>query len=155
MLNSGTVGDKLLAPELFDYADETFTSAVHGGRKEKFELVYDRTLFLYKVEAMPLKIEVSLLRVLEGRGIPIGVERPVRIEVRGIAASLEWLRLYAWPGNIRELRNILLRAAHLVTADMLSPAPLAHGREQFGIPDVRNARSIIRHRTPADRSSPR
>lgn len=184
-VNCGTLNDELLTTELFGYVDGAFTGAVPGGRKGKFEVAHGGTLFLDEVEAMPSKMQVSLLRVLEeGRVTPIGAERPVQVDVRVIAAScedldraveakrfrldlyyrlavlpirlpalrdrtedipllaehflkrfgtgrlqlgpaaLERLRRYAWPGNVRELRNVLQRAALLVTTGLITPAQL-------------------------------
>jgi transcriptional regulator with PAS, ATPase and Fis domain len=40
------------------------------------------------------------------------------------AEALQHLRQYSWPGNIRELRNVLLRAAHIVTGSVISSAAL-------------------------------
>jgi two-component system response regulator AtoC len=38
--------------------------------------------------------------------------------------ALEWLLRYRWPGNIRELRNIIERAVLLCTADEITPRQL-------------------------------
>lgn len=38
--------------------------------------------------------------------------------------ALAMLRNYAWPGNIRELRNVLLRAAYTATGLLITPADL-------------------------------
>jgi transcriptional regulator with PAS, ATPase and Fis domain len=38
--------------------------------------------------------------------------------------TLQFLRQYAWPGNIRELKHVLLRAAHLTQGAVITPAAL-------------------------------
>jgi transcriptional regulator with PAS, ATPase and Fis domain len=38
--------------------------------------------------------------------------------------ALQLLRRYAWPGNIRELKHVLLRAAHLTSGDVITPSAL-------------------------------
>jgi transcriptional regulator with PAS, ATPase and Fis domain len=44
------------------------------------------------------------------------------LEVRGLApASVSALRAYGWPGNIRELRNLIERAMLLTQNDVLAP----------------------------------
>jgi two-component system response regulator AtoC len=65
-------------------------------------------------------------------------------QVRGLApAALEMLRAYQWPGNIRELRNVIERAFILhAGADEIRPEHLT--------PELRRAQPV---RTP-DRMAP-
>ena len=92
-VNCGAASDELLAAELFGYVEGAFTGAVKGGKKGALELAHGGTLFLDEVEAMPSKMQVSLLRVLEeGRLTRVGAERPVAVDVRIIAASNEDLQ---------------------------------------------------------------
>ena len=184
-VNCGVTNDELLAAELFGYVDGAFTGAARGGRKGKIELPHKGTLFLDEVAEMPIKMQISLLRVLEeGKVTRVGGENPVPVDIRVIAAShrplktavekgrfrhdlyhrlavfpieipplrarvedieslsyalLEQmgfghLRILAstisaltghdWPGNIRELRNILLRAAHNTSGRTIPPEAL-------------------------------
>jgi DNA-binding NtrC family response regulator len=46
-----------------------------------------------------------------------------RPELRLAASALEWMREYRWPGNLREIRNVLERAAVLSESGILNPAP--------------------------------
>jgi transcriptional regulator with GAF, ATPase, and Fis domain len=57
------------------------------------------------------------------------------------AEALERLRRYSWPGNIRELQNVIERAVLLCASDTVTPAHLAdlaapthgHGTRSFGL----------------------
>lgn len=46
-------------------------------------------------------------------------------------AALELLRMYSWPGNIRELRNVVLQAATMTADDEIQPSDLP--AEMIGI----------------------
>lgn len=93
VVNCGVANEELLAAELFGYVEGAFTGAAKGGRAGKIELAHGGTLFLDEVEAMPPRMQVSLLRVLEdGLVTRVGAERPVMLDVRIIAASNEDLR---------------------------------------------------------------
>lgn len=182
--NCGGVTEELIAAELFGYVEGAFTGAVRGGQPGKIEAAHGGTLFLDEVDEMPVKMQVSLLRVLEdGMVVPVGSTHPHRVDVRLIAATnkdllqkvaqgtfradlyyrlsgavislpplreriddlpllahhilrqaklsvtltpeaLVLLQSYAWPGNIRELRNVLLRARALTQGPTLTPQDL-------------------------------
>jgi DNA-binding NtrC family response regulator len=47
-------------------------------------------------------------------------------------AALSLLEQHSWPGNLRELRNVLARAAALVEGDMITVAELPEGLRQRG-----------------------
>lgn len=64
------------------------------------------------------KGDVTLLAYIFLRNFTEGREGP-----QGFTAeALELLEAYDWPGNIRELRNVVERACALADADMISPA---------------------------------
>ncbi|MGH7966218.1 MAG: sigma-54-dependent Fis family transcriptional regulator, partial [Candidatus Binatia bacterium] len=63
--NCGGVTEELIGAELFGYVEGAFTGAVRGGRPGSIEVANGGTLFLDEVDAMPVKMQVSLLRVLE------------------------------------------------------------------------------------------
>ncbi|MHB8816921.1 MAG: sigma-54 interaction domain-containing protein [Steroidobacteraceae bacterium] len=48
--------------------------------------------------------------------------------------ALQWLIEQPWPGNIRELRNVLERAVSLADGDILLPRHLEHPEEMTGQP---------------------
>ncbi|MCS6926973.1 MAG: sigma 54-interacting transcriptional regulator [Candidatus Binatia bacterium] len=93
VVNCGASTEELLAAELFGYVEGAFTGAARGGRAGKIELAHGGTLFLDEVEAMPPRMQVSLLRVLEdGVVVRVGAERPLTLDVRIVAASNEDLQ---------------------------------------------------------------
>ena len=195
--NCGGVTEELIGAELFGYVEGAFTGAVRGGRAGRIEVANGGTLFLDEVDTMPLKMQVSFLRVLEdGVVVPVGSVQPRRVDVRVIAASnqdilqkiaqgsfradlyyrlsgltvslptlrerqedlpllahhilqqaglsatltpetLAWLQRYPWQGNIRELKNVLLRAGALAQGAAIAPQHLfpdlvdaGHAKEQ-------------------------
>ena len=54
------------------------------------------------------------------RAVRIGIHRPCALSERAVRA----LQQYQWPGNIRELENVLTRALILCPEDTLEPAYL-------------------------------
>jgi transcriptional regulator of acetoin/glycerol metabolism len=87
-INCGAVPKELLASELFGYEPGTFTGAVKGGRKGKFEEAHGGTIFLDEIGEMPLEFQVYLLRVLQEREIVrLGSSKPHRVDVNIIAAT--------------------------------------------------------------------
>ncbi|HNH34707.1 MAG TPA: sigma-54-dependent Fis family transcriptional regulator [Rhodocyclaceae bacterium] len=66
----------------------------------------------------------------------VGGGRPMRIS----AAALEWLNDRSWPGNIRELRNLLERAAILADGDEILPVHLGVPSEAPGPPPAASGR---------------
>jgi len=164
--------DNLIESELFGYEKGAFSGA-DSGKPGLFELASQGTLFLDEIGELEPRMQVKLLRVLDG--VPyyrLGGVRKISVDVRVIAATNRdlqvmvdaghfrgdlyhrvgqitiqvpplreriedivplanhFLRLhnaelflsdtakealcaYRWPGNIRELRNVITRAAVL------------------------------------------
>ncbi len=186
-LNLSTTPKELASAELFGYEEGAFSGALRGGRRGKVELAHGGTLFLDELGDLPVEIQAGLLRFLEeGIIVPLGSERPRRVDVRIMTAMnvdpaqaveqgalrldlfhrlnvfplflpplrerredipllarhlldqesfpaidlapdvMELFDHYAWPGNIRELRNVLIRTAvrvshGVITRDLLPP----------------------------------
>ena len=80
----------------------------------------------YRLGVLPVRIPALRERLddvplLAGHFIDV-FNRQFGREVRGLAASsTEPLRGYGWPGNIRELRNLIERAMLLQSGDLLEP----------------------------------
>jgi transcriptional regulator with PAS, ATPase and Fis domain len=164
--------EHLIESELFGYDKGAFSGA-DSNKQGLFELAHGGTLFLDEVGELEPKMQVKLLRVLDGTPYyRLGGVRKIAVDVRVIAATnrnleeaiaegrfrrdlfhrlsqidlkvpplrdrvddilplaqffleqqnarlrfapdaIAKLERYAWPGNIRELRNVVIRAAVL------------------------------------------
>ncbi len=190
-VNCAALPEHLVESELFGYEKGAFSGA-DTPKPGMFELADRGTLFLDEIGELEPKVQVKLLRVLDG--VPyyrLGGHRKVSVDVRIVAAtnrpleeavrqgtfrsdlfhrigqiqlrvpplrerpddivalaeyfldqahpeksfaptSLEILQAYHWPGNIRELRNVVMQAATMSHNDELRPedfpAELAGGR---------------------------
>ena len=102
-INCGGIPDSLLESELFGYVSGAFTGASNKGRMGKFELAEGGVIFLDEISAMPLYLQVKLLRVLQERVIiRLGSNRLVHVDVRVIAASNENLEECIKRNSFRE-----------------------------------------------------
>ena len=184
-MNCSAIQESLFESELFGYQEGAFTGAKKGGKKGKFELANNGTIFLDEIGEMPLQIQAKLLRVIQEREIDkLGDEKTIDVDVRIIAATNQnldqlvdegkfrkdlyyrlnvipivipplrermldipklvqifWEKLqkkrgiyyktldysalvaleeHSWPGNIRELNNVLERAMAVVVQDVVN-----------------------------------
>lgn len=183
-INCAAIPAELMESELFGYAEGSFTGAVKGGRKGKFELANGGTVFLDEIGDMPLTMQAKLLRVLQEKELEkVGSSETIPIDVRILSATnqnledmvrngtfredlyyrlnviridipplreriddlglfvesflsdlndkyetevkisedaLKMLKQYKWPGNIRELKNVIDRSYSLVDSDIIT-----------------------------------
>lgn len=101
-VNCGAIPENLVESILFGHEKGSFTGASdrHLG---KFQEADGGTLFLDEVGELPLEMQVKLLRALqEGEVDPIGAKRPVKVDVRIIAATNKDLTKLVEAGKFRE-----------------------------------------------------
>jgi DNA-binding NtrC family response regulator len=201
-LSCAALPEHLLESELFGYDKGAFSGA-DAHKPGLFELAHQGTIFLDEIGELDPKMQVKLLRVLDG--VPyyrLGGTKKVAVDVRVVAATnqdleaavaegrfrsdlyhrlsqitlrvpplrkrmediaplarhflanqdaglrfsdaaVDALASHAWPGNIRELRNVVTKAAVLaqgpvIEADELAFAAAGMGRvaaeDQFAEP---------------------
>lgn len=187
-LNCGALPEHLIESELFGYDRGAFSGAANN-KPGLFELAHQGTIFLDEIADLEMKMQVKLLRVLDG--VPyyrLGGVKKVSVDVRIVAATnqeletavaegrfrsdlyhrltqitmrvpplrsraediapLAWhflaqhdpslrfsqaaldaLTRHHWPGNIRELRNVVIRSAVLAVGDEIRAEDLPFERE--------------------------
>jgi two-component system, NtrC family, nitrogen regulation response regulator GlnG len=87
VLDCSNISQGLLESQLFGHEKGAFTGAVRSYRGA-FERAQGGTLFLDELAELPLEQQSSLLRVLQESTIQkLGVEKPIKVEVRVIAAT--------------------------------------------------------------------
>lgn len=88
MVNSAAMPSTLVEAELFGYEAGAFTGADRKGRKGKFEMADNGTIFLDEIGDTPLEVQVKLLRVLQDRRIErIGGGTPRDVDFRLVSAT--------------------------------------------------------------------
>jgi transcriptional regulator of acetoin/glycerol metabolism len=125
-VNCASIPESLIESELFGYTAGTFTGARGRGMKGLILQSHGGTLFLDEIGDMPLHLQTRLLRVLsEHEVLPLGAERPVRVELTVIAASHRDLRQLIAAGSFREDLYYRLCGATL-------PLPALRDRRDLG-----------------------
>ena len=182
-LNCAALPENLLESELFGYEKGAFSGA-DTTKPGLFELAHQGTIFLDEIGELDPRVQVKLLRVLDGAPYyRLGGVKKVSADVRVVAATnvdleqavdqgrfrrdlfhrlcqftlqvpplrqrlddvsalavyflgqsypgmrfsmaaLEALRNYSWPGNIRELRNAVMRAGIVTETGEIQPDDL-------------------------------
>lgn len=103
IVDCGAIPENLIESELFGYERGAFTGASSKGKKGKFYIANEGTIFLDEVENMPLYLQQKLLRVLEEQVIePLGSTASIPIDVRVIAATNKDLKQLVNEGKFRE-----------------------------------------------------
>jgi transcriptional regulator with PAS, ATPase and Fis domain len=88
IVNAAALPSGLVESELFGYEGGAYTGAEKKGRKGKFELANNGSLFLDEIGDMPIDVQVKLLRVLQdGMFDRVGGDRARHSDFRLISAS--------------------------------------------------------------------
>jgi len=100
-VNCAAIPASLIASELFGHEKGAFTGALQR-RQGRFELADGGTLFLDEVGELPAETQIMLLRVLQEREFErVGGSRPVRVNVRLLAATNRDLQAAVADGSVR------------------------------------------------------
>ncbi len=102
-INCAAMPESLIESELFGYQPGTFTGARSKGMRGLIQQADGGTLFLDEIGDMPLHLQTRLLRVLaEQEVMPLGSEKPIKVNIRVIAASHRDLRQLIERNEFRE-----------------------------------------------------
>ncbi|MCZ8321611.1 MAG: sigma-54 interaction domain-containing protein [Novosphingobium sp.] len=137
-VNCAAMPESMLEALLFGHQKGAFTGAAQAN-EGFFRAADGGTLLLDEIAEMPLALQAKLLRALqESEVVPIGATRPVKVDVRIIAAANRDLpaevaagrfredlfyRLNVFPLNLRPLRDRMEDIAPLAFAMILRHAP--------------------------------
>jgi len=102
-VNCAAIPPELLESEFFGYADGAFTGAKKGGKKGKFELAQNGTIFLDEIGDMSLTLQTKILRVLQEKEFqPIGSSKTIHLNTKIIAATNQNIEKLVADGKFRE-----------------------------------------------------
>ncbi|HEV8484836.1 MAG TPA: sigma-54 dependent transcriptional regulator [Blastocatellia bacterium] len=101
-VNCAAINENLLESELFGHEKGSFTGA-HVQKKGQFEIADRGTLFLDEIGDLGVAMQAKILRVLQEREIMrVGGTRPLKVDVRVIAATNRDLEAMVKDGRFRE-----------------------------------------------------
>ncbi|HTF99806.1 MAG TPA: sigma-54 dependent transcriptional regulator [Nitrospirota bacterium] len=101
-INCATLTEELLASELFGHEKGAFTGAVKT-KQGLIEIADTGTLFLDEIAEMAPNLQAKLLKVIEeGEFYRVGGTRPIKVDVRFIAATNQNVRTVIAEGRFRE-----------------------------------------------------
>ncbi|MEI8316935.1 MAG: phage shock protein operon transcriptional activator [Planctomycetia bacterium] len=126
-LNCAALAPALVEAELFGHEQGAFTGATRE-RAGRFEAADGGTLLLDEIGLVPLEAQEKLLRVVEyGTFERVGSSRPMRVDVRIVAATNADLPALARAGRFKE--DLLDR----LSFEVLHVPPLRERREDIAI----------------------
>ncbi|RKX17196.1 MAG: hypothetical protein DRP35_11355 [Candidatus Zixiibacteriota bacterium] len=101
-INCGALPENLLESELFGHKKGSFTGAIRD-KDGLFKVADGGSLFLDEIGNVSIGMQVKLLRVLEDKLVtPVGETKPVKVDVRLIAATNSDLEEDVKAGRFRE-----------------------------------------------------
>ena len=143
--NCAAITEELAEAELFGHAKGAFTGAVKA-RPGLFREAEAGTLLLDEVGELGASVQSRLLRVLqEGEVRPVGEDRPVKIDVRLIAATHRDLASEVKASRFREDLYYRLKVVHLHVPALrerpedipaLARHFLSRAAKSFGVPQA-------------------
>ncbi len=102
-VNCNAIAPSLFESELFGYVGGAFTGAKNDGKIGFFEAANKGTIFLDEIGEIPHDIQVKLLHVLQNKTIyRVGSSKPIKVDVRVIAATNKNLEEEVALGNFRQ-----------------------------------------------------
>lgn len=103
-VNCGAIPPNLLESEMFGYVEGAFTGAKKAGRIGYFGMAGGGgTIFLDEVNEIPFNLQVKLLRVIQEREVmPVGSDKPTKLDIRIIAATNQDLKKLVREGKFRQ-----------------------------------------------------
>jgi transcriptional regulator with PAS, ATPase and Fis domain len=151
MVNSAALPPTLVEAELFGYEPGAFTGADRKGRKGKFEMADNGTIFLDEIGDTPMDIQVKLLRVLQDRRIERigGHQGGQEVDFRLVSATNRDLRTLISEGKFR------LDLYYRISAIIIDMPPLRQRIDD--IPDLVKhilEELCMRHRRPIPTVTP-
>jgi sigma-54 dependent transcriptional regulator, acetoin dehydrogenase operon transcriptional activator AcoR len=126
-LNCGALAGDVLESELFGYRKGAFSGA-DADRPGLIRSADHGTLLLDEIGDLPTAAQVTFLRALqEGEVIPVGGVKPIKVDVRVLAATHKDLQELVSRGEFRA--DLLARLSGLT----LTVPPLRERMEDFGV----------------------
>lgn len=115
-INAAGFPESLAESEFFGYEEGAFTGAKKGGKKGKFELANEGTLFIDEINQMPMNLQPKILRALQEHEIDrVGGDQSIKINARIIAASNQDLAKQVEKEKFREDLFYRLNVLPIVT----------------------------------------
>ena len=113
-VNCAAIPEALIESELFGYEPGAFTGGRSKGMRGLIPQAHGGTLFLDEIGDMPLSLQTRLLRVLAEREVmPLGANRPVKVDIRVITATHRDVEEMIEQGAFREDLYYRLNGAQL------------------------------------------
>ena len=101
-VNCASIPREMFDVELFGYETNAFPGKVDEGKPGRFELAQNGTLFLDEVSAMPLEMQIKLLRAVETHCIQrLGSTSEIQLNIRIISSTNQDLTRLIERGDFR------------------------------------------------------